>query len=104
MRFGTDCFVFSNHSTGVVGLVPVSSDTADEAINAFIASTVTYRAVTEPLEAAYPVESTAPNGLPANVMRRIKAKAEKDWPDDYSMQVFRIEKEVNAYMELQENE
>ena len=42
-KFGTPCFAFSNATTNVSGLVPVSSDTADEAINALIASTITYR-------------------------------------------------------------
>jgi hypothetical protein len=46
-RIGTHCFVFSDHLTGVFGLVPVSSDTADEAINALIASVATFRKTTE---------------------------------------------------------
>jgi putative nucleic acid binding protein len=41
--FGVKCFLFANPKTNVFGLVPVSSDTADEAINALIASTATYR-------------------------------------------------------------
>jgi hypothetical protein len=35
--------VFSNHDTSIVGLIPISSDTADEAINALIASTITFQ-------------------------------------------------------------
>jgi hypothetical protein len=42
-RSGIECFVFSNHDTSIVGLIPISSDTADEAINALIASTITFQ-------------------------------------------------------------
>jgi hypothetical protein len=45
--FGTQCFVFIDHGTNMFGLVPTSSDTADEAINALIASTLTCRHVSE---------------------------------------------------------
>jgi hypothetical protein len=43
--FGVQCFIFADQN--IFGLVPVSSDTADEAINALIASTVTCREMLE---------------------------------------------------------
>ena len=52
-----NCFAFSNHSTNMVTLVPTSSDTADEAINALIASIATCRLIAE----------TAPNEQPVAV-------------------------------------
>ncbi len=39
-KFGVQCFVFSNKNKTIFGFVPVSSDTADEAINALIASSI----------------------------------------------------------------
>jgi hypothetical protein len=45
-KSGIQCFVFTN-SEGMIGLVPRSSDTADEAINALIASTAVYREISE---------------------------------------------------------
>jgi hypothetical protein len=115
-RFETKCFAFSNRHPGVDYLcayVPVSSDTADEAINALIASAVTLdvavasgREVVAKVrrEAAparivqEPLRKTA--GIPSDVLERIKAKAENDWADDYEMQNYVIKKQANAYLEL----
>jgi hypothetical protein len=110
-------FDFVNRSTEIHCIAPISSDTADEAINALIASAVMFRigavAVTEAVAAVTtePVVKTAtlpeavsPNGIPVAVVNRIRARAEADYPDNYSMQQYRIKNEVNAYLDLHENE
>jgi hypothetical protein len=43
----TKCFVFNNREKGSKAFVPASSDTADEAINALIASSATIEAAAE---------------------------------------------------------
>ncbi len=45
---------------------------------------------------------TTPNGVPEDLFNRIRAKAQADYPDDYGMQKWRINKEVAAYRSLQE--
>jgi hypothetical protein len=44
-KFDVQCFEFTNAGPKVFGWVPISSDTADEAINALIASTITFQEV-----------------------------------------------------------
>ncbi len=115
--FGMEYFDFVNRSTEIHCIAPISSDTADEAINALIASAVMFRigavAVTEAVAAVTtePVVKTAtlpeavsPNGIPVAVVNRIRARAEADYPDNYSMQQYRIENEVNAYLDLHRSE
>lgn len=121
---GADCFVFNDRAreNNIYGLVPVSSDTADEAINALIASTLICReftarqikdsqyaqaVVTSVQSEPQPTPSQKPatsgidhTGMPINVLNRIKAKAQKDWSDDYSMQKYQIEEESEAYLDL----
>ena len=115
--FGMEYFDFVNRSTEIHCIAPISSDTADEAINALIASAVMFRigavAVAETAAAvtAEPVVKTAalpetvsPGGIPVAVVNRIRARAEADYPNDYSMQQHRIKSEVNAYLDLHRSE
>jgi len=44
------------------------------------------------------------HGIPQDVFEKIQASAKKEWPDDYSMQVWKIDKEVAAYKKLKVNE
>jgi hypothetical protein len=44
------------------------------------------------------------HGIPQDVFDKIQASAKKEWPDDYSMQVWKIDKEVAAYKKLKTNE
>ena len=48
------------------------------------------------------VSATPKNGrdIPSGVMDKIRAKASKDWPDDYQMQVFVINEESDAWRKL----
>jgi hypothetical protein len=126
MRLGTECYVFFNAATEIYGLVPVSSDTTDEAINALIASTLTCRAefarrekdakyaqavtdifahaeaekeaqaAAEPSAIAAPTTGVAQD-IPAEVMAKIRIAAARDHPDDYSVQEYVIEEQVESF-------
>ena len=93
----------------------MSSDTADEPINALIASSVTLEAAIKSAQQVVadvrretyaaparvvqePQHKTA--GIPPDILYRIKANAERQWADDYTMQKYVIEKQVKAYQDL----
>lgn len=40
--------------------------------------------------------------IPRKIMDRIRAKAVKEWPDDFHMQKFVVDQQVKAYLELNE--
>lgn len=44
------------------------------------------------------------HGIPQDVFEKIQSAAEKEWPDDYSMQVWKVDKEVAAYKKLKATE
>jgi hypothetical protein len=115
-QFEIKCFAFTNRRPGtdyLCAYVPISSDTADEAINAFIASAVTLdvaikygrKAVADARRetAAVPVVREPQHkmaGVPTDVLNRIRANAESEWADDYEMQQYTIKNQVEAYLEL----
>lgn len=39
--------------------------------------------------------------IPDDVRARVRAKASSDWPDDYEMQKHTLEKQFEAYIELE---
>lgn len=47
------------------------------------------------------VKRPAPATIPAAIVKRIEAKAAKSHPDNYSTQLYLIEREKEAYLELQ---
>src|SRR5258707_17949 len=51
-NLGFPCYVFSSNQE-IYGFVPITSDTADEAINALIASTATFRKATLIIRESY---------------------------------------------------
>ena len=52
-----------------------------------------------PLQAEREKQETV-MGIPRAVYAKIKAKAQDEWPDDFSMQKYRIEREVRSYKAL----
>lgn len=40
-------------------------------------------------------------GIPLSIAETIKANAEQEWPDDFSMQAFTIDQQTAAYLEVQ---
>jgi len=48
------------------------------------------------------LKTYAPQGVPADILSRIKQKVGGRYPNDYSMQNTLIENEVKAYLELKQ--
>lgn len=47
-----------------------------------------------------PPAATMKDGVPVDVYNQIRAKIERDWPTDYSLQVTLIKSEIEAYKKL----
>ena len=66
-----------------------------------VVTNVAMRQITRPAPASrYVAAPVSSGGIPANVMAGIRAKAEREWPGDYNMQVFVIKQETEAYQKL----
>jgi hypothetical protein len=78
-NLGFPCYVFGSNQE-IYGFVPITSDTADEAINALIASTATFRKATSIIRESY--SDGYKKGV-ADGMERQRTAASQSYSDGY---------------------